>query len=177
MGAMTPKVDLATLASQLSQIAATVRQQSEAQAFRADPTEQSLALLNDAACASEQSDLVTIAVAWVHARNARDKAFGPGLFCDPAWNMLLDLYIQAAKARPVSVTSLTIAAGTPTTTALRWITLLEDRGLIARAPDPADRRRSFVQLTSFGVGRVEEALSEAAESDRKLGLGRLQRFN
>jgi DNA-binding MarR family transcriptional regulator len=33
------------------------------------------------------------------------------------------------------------------TTALRWIGVLEERGLILRAPDPGDGRRIYLALT------------------------------
>src|SRR3546814_1843272 len=41
---------------------------------------------------------------------------------DPAWDMLLDLYLAAERnTRPVSISSLCIASAVPATTALRWI--------------------------------------------------------
>lgn len=46
----------------------------------------------------------------------------------------------------VAVSSLCIAAAVPTTTALRWIKLLTDGGLLVRVPDPQDGRRCFVAL-------------------------------
>ncbi len=41
------------------------------------------------------------------ARRLRDDAFGPiaGQFREPTWDILLDLYLAAAKGRPVSVSS------------------------------------------------------------------------
>lgn len=174
MGAYRPKVDLVGLAVQLSQMAESVRQQCDTgQDDGAGQQERPLTIFTQA----DEPDLLTIAVAWVHAQAARDAAFGPGLFSDPAWNMLLDLYIQRSRGRSVPVSSLTIAAGTPATTALRWITLLEDRGLIAREPDLVDRRRCFIVLTDLASEKVETSLRQAAESDRKLGLGRLQMLN
>src|SRR3954464_6089126 len=49
---------------------------------------------------------------------------------------------------------------------------LERRGLIARLPDPADRRGIIVELTAEGLALVDAAVVAKTESDRQL-LGRL----
>lgn len=89
--------------------------------------------------------------AHIRARRARDQFFGPELFADPAWDMLLDLSAARMEGRRVSVSSLCIAAAVPTTTALRWIKTLIDRGLLAREADPEDGRRAFISLSAPAV--------------------------
>lgn len=74
-------------------------------------------------------------------------AFGEGLFEEPAWDMLLDLYAAELEGRQVSVSSLCIAAAVAPTTALRWIAKMTDTGLFVRHPDPLDRRRAFMGLS------------------------------
>lgn len=93
--------------------------------------------------------------ALVAARADRDAIFQSGLFSDPAWDMLLDLAVAEATARPISVTSLCIASGAPTTTALRRIEDMKEAGLLDRIPDPLDRRRVLVHLTTEGRKRME----------------------
>src|SRR6478609_5454372 len=115
-----------------------------------------------------------IAEAWIAALRQRNKVFTEGIFADPAWDLLLDLYVSHCNGRPVSVTSACIAANVPATTALRWIGVLENKGLIARADDPHDNRRKLVNLTDDALMKVEAALDGAAKSDRRLGLGRLR---
>ncbi|TCT07912.1 response regulator [Aquabacter spiritensis] len=105
--------------------------------------------------------------ALVAARADRDAIFQAGLFSDPAWDMLLDLAMAEATNRPISVTSLCIASGAPTTTALRRIDDLKDAGLIDRVPDPLDRRRVIVRLTAEGRGRMEAFVQRQAA---RLGL-------
>ena len=83
----------------------------------------------------------------IRARRLRDRFFGTGLFEDPAWDMLLDLFAAELEGARVSVSSLCIAAAVAPTTALRWIGRLTDAGLLERAPDAADRRRAFVKLS------------------------------
>ncbi|MBV9843420.1 MAG: MarR family transcriptional regulator [Sphingomonadaceae bacterium] len=82
----------------------------------------------------------------IRARRLRDAYFTADLFADPAWDMLLDLTAARMEGGDVAVSSLCIAAAVPPTTALRWIKLLSDTGLIVRRADPADRRRIFIAL-------------------------------
>ena len=77
----------------------------------------------------------------------------------------------------VSVSSLCIAARVPSTTALRWLTMLEKRGLIGRRADDYDRRRSFLFLTEDGRSKVEATLDRAAETGGKLSFGVVNRLN
>lgn len=119
-------------------------------------------------------DMMTIALAWINARRRRDAVFGADLFADPAWDMLLDLYVNHCRGQRISISGLCLATAAPSSTALRWIGVLEKRGLITREADPTDRRRSFVSLTRMSLHKIEDALEQACESDRKLGLGRLR---
>lgn len=82
----------------------------------------------------------------IRARRARSRYFSADILGDPAWDMLLDLTAARIEARTVSVSSLCIAAGVPTTTALRWVRNLCDAGLFERTNDPHDARRAFIAL-------------------------------
>jgi len=84
----------------------------------------------------------------IRARRLRDQFFGPGLFEDPAWDMLLDLFAAELERVQVSVSSLCIAAAVAPTTALRWIARMTEAGLLERRPDPLDGRRAFMVLSS-----------------------------
>lgn len=85
--------------------------------------------------------------ATIRARRLRDQFFDSGLFADPAWDMLLDLFAAQLEHARVSVSSLCIAAAVPPTTALRWITTMREAGLFERHDDPFDRRRAYVGLS------------------------------
>ncbi|MFX4925881.1 hypothetical protein ABTC31_20055, partial [Acinetobacter baumannii] len=76
----------------------------------------------------------------IRGRRLRDQFLGDGLFEDPAWDILLDLYAAHLEGTQVSVSSLCIAASVPPTTALRWIGRMSDLGMLERRPDPFDRR-------------------------------------
>lgn len=96
------------------------------------------------------------------ARNRRKRSdhFGTGLFADPAWDMIIDLAIAKARYARVSVTSLCIASGVPSTTALRWIGILIEQGLFQREDDATDKRRAFISLTDGGVRKVAKYFNE-----------------
>jgi hypothetical protein len=107
----------------------------------------------------EDPELVRVAMAIVRVRGARRREFRDGLFADPVWDMLLDLFIARAKGKPISVTSLCIASCVPTTTALRWLKNLEDNGEIVRHGDPHDGRRYFVDLSEDASRAIRNALA------------------
>ncbi|WP_437441240.1 winged helix DNA-binding protein [Sphingomonas morindae] len=87
-------------------------------------------------------------------RRARQRFLPTDLFADPAWDMMLDLYVARARQVRVGVSSLCIASAVPQTTALRWIKALTERGLIERQHDPVDRRRIYVALSEQAVARM-----------------------
>ena len=89
----------------------------------------------------------------IHFSNSR-------LFSDPAWDILLDLYISKGEARPISIKSACIAACVPGTTALRWISLLEREGLVTKTGDRKDKRRHFLEITASGIAKIEKCIFE-----------------
>lgn len=84
----------------------------------------------------------------VAARAVRNRLFGTDFFADPAWDIMLDLTIAMAENRQISVSSLCIAANVPTTTALRHIKSLADKGMIIFLNDPKDSRRKHATLSN-----------------------------
>jgi DNA-binding MarR family transcriptional regulator len=84
-------------------------------------------------------------------RRLRDRVFEiPDLFAEPAWDILLGLARAEYEGRQSSVTSLCEVSCVSPTTALRWISRLEEAALIERRGDPRDNRRVFISLTSEG---------------------------
>jgi DNA-binding MarR family transcriptional regulator len=88
-------------------------------------------------------------------RRLRERFFEASLFADPAWDILLELYMAELAQYRLSVSSLAIGAAVPATTALRWIKTLEKRGLLDRNPDPGDGRRTYVSLSTKAVEKME----------------------
>lgn len=90
----------------------------------------------------------------LHGRRMRDRFFDSSLFADPAWDMLLDLTAARLEGKKVSVTSLGTAAAVPPTTALRWVSLLADQGILVRTADKDDARRVFIELADEAAARM-----------------------
>lgn len=87
----------------------------------------------------------------LRSRRNRDRFFDGGLFADPAWDILLELYAAELGQQRKSIGSLCSGAAVPATTALRWIGVLEKKRLIERKADPMDGRRFYVSLSGSGL--------------------------
>jgi CheY-like chemotaxis protein/DNA-binding MarR family transcriptional regulator len=88
-------------------------------------------------------------------QEARSSIFGEAVMPEPAWEMLAELMRARLAGQHLSVTSLALSSKSPMTTALRRIEDLIQGGLAARTPDPADRRRTYVELTQEGMARMQ----------------------
>ncbi len=104
----------------------------------------------------------------IRQRQLRGRFFDGELFADPAWDMLLDLAAARAEHKRVSVTSLCIASGVPPTTALRWIALLTEAGLLERVEDETDRRRAFLALTDRAAEAIARYFAELGRDAERL---------
>ena len=93
-------------------------------------------------------------------RRRRQRFFNPELFGEPAWDMLLDLFIARLKNDRISVTSACRAADVPSTTALRWLRLLEDANLIERLSNLTDQRVTWVRLTDHGANSMSDTMRD-----------------
>lgn len=109
-----------------------------------------------------------VARATYRERRRRGEVFDdPALFGEPAWDIMLDLFIAAKERKRLPVTSACIGAAVPVTTALRWLTVLEDKGLIVRENDAADARRVFVRLSTDGYEKMISYFSSVAGNMRQ----------
>jgi hypothetical protein len=80
------------------------------------------------------------------------------LFADPAWFILLDLFVRQNSGLQTSVSSACHASFSPVTTALRHITMLTERNIIQRHYDPVDQRRVFLTLTDETSAEIQQIL-------------------
>jgi DNA-binding MarR family transcriptional regulator len=103
--------------------------------------------------------LADVAASEVRRRKAQLQVLGSKLAANPAWDMLLDLFLAQGRGEAISVTSLCYASHVPPTTALRWIGVLIDEGLLCRRHDPRDKRRSHLSLTDVGLDRITRSLA------------------
>lgn len=97
-------------------------------------------------------------------RRRRERMFGDGLFSEPVWDILLELYVARAESSDVPVGNACLAASVPMTSALRWCQLLLDRAVIYRERDPKDRRRVFLRITDDSFAKLTTLLSEGGRA-------------
>lgn len=87
----------------------------------------------------------------------------PDLFGEPAWDMILDLFIRQAMGEPVPTSSLGVVADMPNSSAMKLIQRLCDSGLLVRVPDENDGRRNFVEISPEVAHRLRAYFAEGME--------------
>ena len=133
--------------------------------MRAAPIVSFPQVLGDAAAQDRHQRLaLTLAREFYAGRRRRSRYLSVDLFGEPTWDILLDLYVAARENRRVPTTSACIGAHVPPTTALRWLRILEMRGLVDREDDGRDGRRTFVHLTERGHAVMEGLLGTMADT-------------
>lgn len=116
----------------------------------------------------DSDHLTRVAITFYRARQMRARYLEENLFGEPAWDMLLDLFINKSNRIKTSVKSLCVASHVPETTALRWIGLLIDASLVYRENDNTDRRRVFICLTPRGLAAIRHHLIDVTQLLRVL---------
>jgi len=96
----------------------------------------------------------------LQARRKRDTFFAGIEFGEPAWDMLLDLYVAHCEGANVSISSLAAASAVPQTTAMRWIETMVAKGHFTRCPDRVDGRRTNVILHPRLIDTIERYLTD-----------------
>lgn len=129
------------------------------------------AIATRAVAGTTSYDLANLAREIYAQRCRRGKFFDARLFAEPAWDMLLDLFIAELGHKRLSTTGLCVGCGVPLTTGLRWIGVLEDLRLVDRTPDNHDRRCSYVALTPGGRASMRAYLEALIASTAAIGSG------
>lgn len=107
-----------------------------------------------------QDDPLVWVKAVYKARRIREEMFGPSIFADPSWDILLDLYRAHREGRRITVSSACTASCVPATTALRYIAGLCDRGLLCRRPSSDDHRLVYLELSETAIATMERWFSK-----------------
>ena len=111
-------------------------------------------------------ELTELACRIYEARRVRARFLSMSLLGEPVWDMLLALFCFSARGRRLSVSSLCFASGVPSTTALRWVGVMEERDLIKRSKDVRDGRRTYLVLTEQGNRVMQGYLRSVHDSLR-----------
>lgn len=107
----------------------------------------------------------------LQARRIRQDQFGRVQLSGANWDMMLDLMLAREHGRQLSASDLATGAGVPLSSGLRMIAALEQEGLVHRAIDEKDRRRSLVRLSDAGADRMKRYF----ETIRRAWNGRQRR--
>jgi len=94
-----------------------------------------------------REDLVERAVSALSKRQRRSAYFPKSFFGEPAWDMLLILYVNERSGTRFTIARLSEQCGASPSTALRWIDILEGGHFVCRQPNPIDQRTVFIKLS------------------------------
>lgn len=96
---------------------------------------------------------------WVrseYVRRGRRRRYFPSITIgEPCWDMLLDLAAARLENKQISTSSACYGSGVPQSTALRWLKVMEDEGLVLRVPAADDKRKSFIEISETGLTALE----------------------
>lgn len=114
---------------------------------------------------ADRSNQLKSASTILAARHWRKNHFPASMFGEPAWEMLLSLYLAEGQQPRLTVTSLCQNSGFPQTTALRWLHFLEAEHLVMREPSMVDKRLYYIDLTETARRALDRFLLEAPLAD------------
>ena len=109
---------------------------------------------------ASRDDLIATARMLLNNRRARCHHFNSTFFGEPAWDIMLVLYITDVSGDRQTIGKLAAWIATPPTTVLRWVGLMEMEGLVERQAHPTDRRSAFIRLTANGRKSLESFLRQ-----------------
>jgi DNA-binding MarR family transcriptional regulator len=99
------------------------------------------------------------------ARDLRHEWFDRNIFGEPAWEMLLTLYIIDDEERRLSTRRIAKLANLSLTTTLRWLDYLEEQLLISRRRNPFDQRVVDTELSDKGRTAMDAYLIRNCAAD------------
>jgi len=110
---------------------------------------------------AQRFELIKRARQELQDRRRRDDIFPLPMFREPAWEMLLLLYLED---RRFTIASLASASRAKPTTALRWIDHLIADQLIVRTGHPTDARAAHISISDKGRQALDLYFSGMTQS-------------
>lgn len=135
--------------SQISNVFVEVRRDSELPRRHARPE------------AEDHEIMWSMARRILRARRLRKRHLPKSMFGEPAWDMLLVLYVADRAETRQTISGLTKESCAPATTSLRWLDFLGRCKLVQRRANPLDKRAVFIELTALGRNAIEGYLAAA----------------
>jgi predicted SnoaL-like aldol condensation-catalyzing enzyme len=121
-----------------------------ARAERVDAIDrQTRKLIEDAerAAAMHQPDLTEFACRILAGRKQRDRFFAPALFSNPAWDMLLHLYVATAEDGGMDMLDCWMVSSTPKGVALRWLDYFRQEEMVVEIADRKRMDQTLIRLS------------------------------
>lgn len=105
-----------------------------------------------------RDELILRARVILKSRQLRTNYFNRAMFGEPAWDVLLALFITEKTEGRQSIGQIAEWIKAPLTTVTRWIDYLEKERLVIREAHPNDRRIIFIRLLEKGRERLDAYL-------------------
>lgn len=112
---------------------------------------------------SAECEKVQLAQRILGARRVRAEHLNAPIFSEPAWDMLLELYIRETSGASSTTAQLYSVQGAPSSTASRWLDVLESAGLIARRRILINGNSELIHLTSRGRTALDDYLTAVGD--------------
>lgn len=125
-------------------------------------------LITDAkrAAAQRSCDLTDFARELLAGNRQRSCYFDPLMFGNPAWDMLLALFVAQGEGRTFGPLQCSAATGSPQRVTLRWLAYLESEGMVQQQADPQAAEGVSLHLSTPTLDAVHTYL-EAIFSPRR----------
>lgn len=102
---------------------------------------------------------------WLFKVREKRNAFIPGdLLGEPAWDILLALYLAQRQGHVPGTHALIVSAGVSWGTGSRTLARLESEGFVRRYTDEHNKRRKLVELTDDGERIMRQTLHNMAHA-------------
>jgi DNA-binding MarR family transcriptional regulator len=119
---------------------------------------------NDSVEVLTRAQLVQAALRELDVRRRRADIFPEGMFGEPAWEILLLLYVEDQRER-LNIGRICSRLGIPMSSALRWLGFLQEAQLVRREPNPTDQRAILVRLTPRAIEVLDLYFSETLATE------------
>ena len=109
---------------------------------------------NDTLKILTRAQLVQAALRELNVRRHRAEIFPRAMFGEPAWEILLLLYIEDQGQR-LNIRGICGCLDVPMSSALRWLGYLQKAQLVRRELSPTDQRVIIARLTSKAIAALD----------------------
>lgn len=114
--------------------------------------------------------LISFARTLLSLRRRRSEYLHQAMLGEPAYDMLLGLYVAEADGQFPTASRLAALAGLAQSSALRWIEYLIAKELVIREPHPSHKRASVLQLSDKGRAALDGLFRTIMEGIQEVAI-------